>query len=255
MKSILEYIEQKKRELAQTPFLAYIADSSIEPRKRFAFVPCIAPFAMAYTDINKYILRDDASSEPLQQIINTHSREEDSHWRMYLRDLRALDMDATSDLGQVLKLLWGDDCRRTRQMVYELTSLFLRHEDLRMRLVLVEAIEGTADVAFKVFSRAAGEFEQQTGRRLHYFGMTHEILEASHSLTSESEVERLSAVEIPAEMEPEALKAVEKVYELFCIMFDELLEYAKAADTRAQQALAAQAWQKQPERAPETVVA
>lgn len=250
MKSILEYIEQKKHELAQTPFLAFIADSSIDPVKRFAFVPCLAPFVMGFMDINRLILRNDASNEPLQQILNTQSREEDTHWKMYLRDLRTLDMDAAGDLGQVLKLLWGDDNRRTRQVVYELTSLFLRHEDLRMRLALVEAMEGTADVSFKVFTRAAGEYEEQTGKRLHYFGMTHELLEANHTMTSAAEVERLQRVEIPEDMRQEALKAIDKLYELFFVMFDELLEYARARG----EATMPPPWP-QPERSRDTVVA
>jgi hypothetical protein len=229
MKRILDYIEQKKQELARSPFLEFVGDERIDVEKRFGFVPCIAPFAMAYTDINRYILRDDSSKDPLQQIINTHSREEDQHWRMYLKDLRTLGLNESTNMESVLKLLWGEHCRQTRQMVYELSGLVLRHPEPLKRLVVVEAIEGTAEVAFRVFTKAARELEEKTGKRLHYFGMTHEELEADHTLSSESSSRMLRELEIPADWEQEAEEAVDKVYALFAAMFDELLEYVVQA--------------------------
>ncbi|HEY0093507.1 MAG TPA: hypothetical protein VGB96_04250 [Archangium sp.] len=253
MKRILEHIEQKKRELAASPFLRFISDTNIDPLERFAFVPCIAPFAMAYTDINKFILRDDSSAEPLQQVINTHSREEDSHWLMYLKDLRTLELTAPMELTSMLKLLWGNDCMRTRQMVYELTSLFIQNPDLKMRLMLVEAVEGTADVAFGFFSQAARELEERTGKKLHYFGMTHELLEANHSLGAESEEQKLLALEISPEQEEFALAGVDRVYELFGMMFDELLEYALRAGARQRLRAPAGSWQEPVEQAMDSV--
>lgn len=233
MKRILDYIEQKKQELARSAFLEFVGDERIDVEKRFGFVPCIAPFAMAYTDINRYILRDDSSPDPLQQIINTHSREEDQHWRMYLKDLRTLGLNESTDLVSVLKLLWGEQCSQTRQMVYELSGLVLRHPEPVKRLVVVEAIEGTAEVAFRVFTKAARELEEKTGKRLHYFGMTHEELEADHTLCSESSSRMLKELELPAGWEQEAVEAVDKVYELFSAMFNELLEYAVQAGKSA----------------------
>ncbi|HEX8818289.1 MAG TPA: hypothetical protein VF794_00050 [Archangium sp.] len=226
MKSILDRIEQKKSELAQSPFLSFIQDSAISARKRFAFVPCIAPFAMGYTDINKFILRDDASADPLQQVINTHTREEDSHWRMYLTDLRTLNMNVSMDMANSLKMLWGDHCRMTRQLVYELSALVIQYQDPRMRLLMVEAIEGTAEVAFEFFTKAASEFEKQTGRKLHYFGMTHEEMEANHAISKESSEDLLSTLELSAQEEQQVLEAVDRVYAHFGMMFDELLAYA-----------------------------
>ena len=231
MKRILEHIESKKAELTQSPFLRFVSDSSLEPGKRFGFVPCLAPFVMAFMDLNKHILRKEGSSEPLQQLLNTQSHEEDSHWHMYLKDLRTLGLNPSLDLTQALKLLWGEDGQRTRMMVYELTSLFLRQEDPGVRLALVEAIEGTADVSFCVFSRAAGELEAQTGKRLYYFGMAHEQLEEKHTLGSEASTSLLHSVEFSAEQLRDTLRAVDRIFELFHLMFEEQLEYALRADT------------------------
>jgi hypothetical protein len=237
MKRILEHIENKKAELAQSPFLLFLSDSSLEPGKRFGFVPCLAPFVMAFMDLNKHILRKEGSSEPLQQLLNTQSHEEESHWHMYLKDLRTLGLNPSLDFTQALKLLWGDDGRCTRQVVYELTSLFLRQEDPRVRLALVEAIEGTADVAFGVFSQAAHELEAQTGKRLYYFGLAHEQLEEKHTLGSEESTALLHAVQLPPALLEETLKAVDRIFALFALMFEEQLEYALRADTASVESL------------------
>ncbi|MFY0576892.1 hypothetical protein F0U62_25390 [Cystobacter fuscus] len=226
MKRVLDYIEKKKQELSRSSFLSFIEDSSIEARERFAFVPCLAPFAMAFMDLNKYVIRDDGSEDPVQQMINVHSREEDEHWRMYVKDLRTLNMNTTMDLGSVLKMLWGKHCRHTRMLAYELTSLVTRHPDPRIRFLIVEAVEGTADVAFDAFCKAAEDFEAQTGKKLHYFGKTHDMMEANHTITSDAVEEMMTRHELSEAQLAEALDAVDEVYTLFQGMFDELLEYA-----------------------------
>lgn len=226
MKRILEQIETKKQELAQSSFLTFIEDSTLDPRERFAFVPCLAPFAMAFMDLNKYVLRDDASQDPVQQMINIHSREEDEHWRMYVKDLRTLNMDTTMDLTSALRLLWGQHCKRTRMLTYELAALVARNPDPRIRFLIVEAVEGTADVAFDSFCKAAVEFEERTGKKLHYFGKTHDMMEANHTISSDAVEEMMASYKLTPQEELQAEAAVEQVYALFHGMFDELLEYA-----------------------------
>ncbi|WP_197040946.1 hypothetical protein [Chondromyces apiculatus] len=181
---------------------------------------------MAFMDLNKYVLRDDVSSDPVQQMINLHSREEDEHWRMYVQDLRTLSLDAPMDLASVLRMLWGQQCQRTRMLAYELTALLTRHPDPRMRFLIVEAVEGTADVAFDAFCKAAAEFEVQAGKRLHYFGKTHDTMEANHTITSAAVEAMMSEHTLSEDDLTTATAAVDQVYTLFQGMFDELLAYA-----------------------------
>lgn len=249
MKRILDCIEQKKLELSQTPFLQFIKDTSIDPRRRFAFVPCLAPFVMGFKDLTVKILRDEGSQDPIQQLINTHGGEEAHHFQLYLKDLRTLQMDPNMELSDLMWLLWGDQCQQTRQVTYELTSLALRHTDPRIRLALMEAIEGTADVSFELFSKASMEFEAQTGKRLHYFGMTHKNMEENHTINTDSVQDTLAAVRFTEAQEQEALKVVETVYKLFGAMFEELLKYAQEAELsmavvaeQASSKLAAESW-------------
>jgi hypothetical protein len=118
MQAILKLIEQKASELGQSPIIQFLRDKSLDPRQRFSFVPCVAPWVFGFSDINKYVLRDDTSGDSLQQMINTHTTEDDHHWEMYVRDLEALEMNDARDYASALKLLWGNESKRTRQVVY-----------------------------------------------------------------------------------------------------------------------------------------
>lgn len=241
MKRILDYIEQKKQELAQSPFLRFLEDSSLTARQRFTFVPCIAPFAMAFGDLNKYILRDEASEHPLQKIINAHSQQDDHHWRMYLKDLQTLGMNASMDLVSVLNLLWGEDRKKTRQLVYGLTTL-IKQAEPELRMVVVEAVEATGSVASRRFSTAASEFQREEGKELYYFGPLHERLETGHAVGTENVEATLAAIEMRPEQEEAARVLVDKVFGLFSEMFDELLAYAQSVLGEQQGMTAARLW-------------
>lgn len=226
MKRILDYIEQKKSDLAQTPFMTFVANRGIAPRLRLGFAPCIAPFVMSFGDLNKYVLRDEASPDKLQGIINVHSRVDDHHWRMFLRDVQQLDLNAPLDLVGALTLLWSEDCKRTRQLTLGLSALISRTAPL-LRMVIVEAIEATGNVAFERFQLAAADFEAETGRELYYFGAVHYKLETGHAMGTENVEAILSRYSLTAEQEAEARALVDRVFELFTAMFAELLAYCR----------------------------
>ncbi len=105
-------------------------------------------------------------------------------------------------------------------------------------------------MSFGVFSRAAAELEAQTGKRLYYFGMAHELLEEKHTLGSEASTSLLHAVEFPPAQLQDTLRAVDRIFELFHIMFEEQLEYALRADGASVESLAdARQWRSDTARA------
>ncbi|MGQ0591907.1 MAG: hypothetical protein ACT4QB_04445, partial [Gammaproteobacteria bacterium] len=73
MKAIFE----AKRTYATLPLFELIRDDSMSPIDRLAFYPCMAPFILAFGDLNKYVIRDGTSTDPYQQLVNTHSYEDD----------------------------------------------------------------------------------------------------------------------------------------------------------------------------------
>lgn len=226
MKRISQRIEQNKQRLAQTALMVFVQDRELEPRRRFGFVPCMAPFVMGFSDVNKYGLREDGSEHPVQQLINAHTREDDHHWGMYLKDLRTLELNSSLDLNGALRMLWGEDRKKTRQTIYGLMAL-IEDTDPGVRMAVVEAIEATGDVAFTHFSALADEFQKATGQELCYFGHIHKELETGHAMGTEDIEAQLEALELSPELEQQALVLVDRVFALFTSMFEEWMAYAQ----------------------------
>jgi len=77
---------------------------TLSPRERLAIFPCMAPFILAFGDLNKYVMRDEASTDKHQQLVNKHTYEDDHHWPWYLEDLTALGFDRTAATARLTKL-------------------------------------------------------------------------------------------------------------------------------------------------------
>ena len=237
MKHILEYVEHKTQAFAQLPFLMFLQDESIGARQRLSFAPAMAPFAMGFSDVNKFSLRDESSSDPVQQAINTHSREDERHWGMYLRDLRTLGLNTATDMVTALRLLWGDDRKKTRQVVYGLTAL-IEGTSPAMRMAIVEAIESTGAVASKAFCKVAADFQKETGQELFYYGDLHASRESGHAQGVENVEDALAAIQLTPEEEQHAKALVDRVFQLFCDMLAEWHDYAQKAIRQEQRAAA-----------------
>lgn len=85
MKSISSSIADGKNRFVQHPFLLYLNDEGIPLEKRLTFLPDIAHFVMTFSDINRYILPFPQPQNFLEEAINTHAREDATHWPWYLR--------------------------------------------------------------------------------------------------------------------------------------------------------------------------
>jgi hypothetical protein len=225
MKAILELIDHKARELAQCPIIRFLQDKSLDPRQRFSFVPCVAPWVFGFSDINKYVLRDDSSADTLQQMINTHTTEDDHHWEMYVADLTALEMNDARDYASTLKLLWGNESKKTRQVVYGIVELVPSANSV-MRMVLLKAVEEASSACFKELFKVAEEFRALTGRRLSYFGDAHLEAESEHSMREHEAEEKLEQTVLTPEEAKQARFVVERVFKLIREMTDEFLAYA-----------------------------
>lgn len=226
MREVLEFIDQKAREMADAPIMHFLRDKRLDPRQRFSFVPCLAPWVFGFADLNTFVLRDDASKDALQQQLNTHAAEDDFHWQMYMQDLQTLGMNDVLDFASTLKLLWGAETTRTRRLVHELAGL-ITPADPVMRMVIVKAIEETSHLSFKEAFHVAAEFRELTGQPLHFFGDSHLEMEGDHSMREEEAEAQFRAIQLTPERRQQALAAVEKVFQLVRGMTDEMMEYAQ----------------------------
>lgn len=102
MRAVMREIFRAKRGYSTLPLFDFMRDDSMSPRERLAFYPCMAPFIMAFADLNKYVLRDESSTDPHQQLVNTHTFEDDHHWPWFLDDYTALGFDRPTTTVNVL---------------------------------------------------------------------------------------------------------------------------------------------------------
>ena len=101
MRRIMQLVDTRADEYAKAPLFALMRDTSVDPRQRLAFVPALSHFVMTFADIYALVLREEPTSDELQQLVNVHTREDGGHWRWFLADLDKLGHDPRSPRRQM----------------------------------------------------------------------------------------------------------------------------------------------------------
>lgn len=68
----------------------------------------MAPFILAFGDLNKYVMRDESCSDPHQRRVNAHTYEDDHHWPWYLEDMIALGLDGVTTPTELFRSIYSD---------------------------------------------------------------------------------------------------------------------------------------------------
>src|SRR5688572_20582811 len=147
MKAVMRELAQAKRHYSKLPLFEFLRAESIPPRDRLAFVPCMAPFILAFSDLNRFVLRDENSTDSVQLLINEHTHEDDHHWPWYLEDFIKLGFDRTASVTQTLRSYMKDGAQQNRTLGMRLAQLLFDTTPTE-KLVIVEAIEETGNVLF-----------------------------------------------------------------------------------------------------------
>lgn len=235
MKTVLQHILRRKREYARAPFFDFLRDERLTVAERLAFYPCMAPFILAFGDLNRYVLRDEPSDDPHQRIINAHTHEDDHHWPWYLEDFAKLGHDRPGRPVHTMQHLWSDASACNRLLSHRLAHLIWGATPA-VRLAIVEAIEETGNVLFALTSRLAVRHQQQTGVELRYLGEFHFALESGHAMNNDHA--ELAAIELSPAQRLDAIDRADQVFEQFRAWTQELLAYAQQANARPQAAAA-----------------
>lgn len=228
MKEVLELISRKQQEFAQLPLFQFLRDSTIDPKQRLAFAPIFAPFVMGFGELNSLVFREEPTEDPIQAIINQHSREDDSHWIWFLEDLKKLGFDASMPFSNALKFLWSEKTQASRHMIYELYRYTYQASPIQ-KLVVIEAVEATADIFLGATAQAARELQGATNREYRYFGELHFAIDTGHSLhlsETEQQIENLHLTELERQA---AFEWVEQVFQIFTHYFSVVLAYTETA--------------------------
>jgi hypothetical protein len=224
MKQVLQAIFQHKHRYARLPLFDFLRDETRTPRQRLSFLPCMAPFILSFGDLNRYVLRDEPTTDPHQHMINLHTHEDDHHWPWYLEDWARLGHDAEhTAASQVLRQFYSDDTTANRLLMLRLTHL-VWNATPTVRLAIVEAIEETGNVLFALTARAAAAEQQRSGLELRYCGEFHFQLESGHAMNNDHR--ELAEIPLDDATRAQALAAVEQVFGWFEDWTHELLRYA-----------------------------
>lgn len=226
---ILDHLEQNRQVLARHPFLDFVQDQSIDARRRLAFVPCLAPMTMTFSDLMTMGLRDLSSTDEIQKVLNAHTLVDDQHWQYFLRDLESLGLNEPMDFPSALRLLWGAPCARTRKLTYTFMAQ-VRGASPMMRLAILESIEVAADVGFSVLRKVGADFTRQTGKPLIYFGQPHQDLEDGHEAMGATSIRSMILGYTWSESENrQAMALADELFACFHGMVDDLYAYGQKA--------------------------
>ncbi|MBE9050591.1 hypothetical protein IQ243_09230 [Nostocales cyanobacterium LEGE 11386] len=226
MQEVLTFIENKKQEFADLPLFEFMRDKSIDPRQRLSWAPYAAPFIMNFGEMNKYVFRDEPTSDPIQAIINKHSYEDDHHWLWFLEDFKQLGIDQSLKLSEALRFLWGEETEISRWLVYQLYKFTLQADSLQ-KLIVIEVIEATGNVMFSVAADIGKEIKAITQKEFLYFANFHLNVETGHTTGSPGIEEFIQEIQLTEKTRQEAFEIVEQVFDVFTKFTHELLVHAK----------------------------
>jgi hypothetical protein len=224
MKNILDFIEEQKREFSQLPFFQYLRDESIDPRQRLSWAPWIAPFAMNFGDLNKYVFRQEPATDEIQRLINIHTHEDANHWLWYLEDLEKLGFNPSLKYSDMLRLTWSKKTEKSRLICNKIALLYKPLTDSFLRLAIIETIEAAGHVNLSLVSEVSKQLQSITKLNYRYFGPSHFAVETGHSIGIENFENVIASVELSEETRQQAFVLVEQVFELFTEMVQELME-------------------------------
>jgi hypothetical protein len=227
MKAVMRELAQAKQHYSRLPLFEFLRCETIAPRDRLAFVPCMAPFILAFSDLNRFVLRDESSPDPRQKLVNEHTHEDDHHWPWYLEDLTKLGFDRTTTLTHSLRTTMKDDCRENRMLAPRLAQV-LQGTTSTEKLVVVEAIEETGNVLFGLTSKLAQRIQADGGPELRYLGPFHFARETGHAMHG-MDHRTLEAIPLSSSERARCLDLAFRVFDLFADWSGELLAYATNA--------------------------
>jgi hypothetical protein len=226
MKEILKLIAQKKVEHSKLAFYEFLRDTKVSPRDRMAFAPCFAFFVMSFSEFNRFVLREEPTTDEIQALINHHTYEDEDHWIWFLEDIRKLGLDVPSCFTETMRFLWSDETMVQRSVVRWMFQTGAQAKPVH-RLVLVEAIENVADVFLATTKPVAEELKILDQQDCRYFGDLHSISDAGHTMYSKEMEKFIGSIPLTVEEHTEAVRLVHETFDVFADLMSDLLAHAK----------------------------
>lgn len=225
-KQILEIINQKQEFHSESPFYQFLRNTSVSPQERLAFAPCFAFFVMNFSELNRHVLREEPTTNPIQLIINDHTYEDEDHWIWFLEDIHKLGYDINTSFTETMRFLWSDETMVQRKVVQWMLQTAAMAKPIH-RLVLVESIEAIADVFLSTTRSVSEELQALNQINCRYFGELHFGSDTGHTMHSETMTDFLENIVLTTEESEEAIQIVQQAFDIFSDLVSDLLAHAK----------------------------
>jgi hypothetical protein len=227
MKLLLELIDKKQQEYLQSPFFKYMEDNTIEPRQKLVYAPIVVPLALDFSEWCKQVIRDEPTTNRIQEMLNVHTYEEHFHWQWLLEDMEKMGIDYPVKFSDAAKFLWSEQTKVSRAML-PLFSRYTYGADPIIKLIALEVSEVTANAFFKATMSAALQLEEMQGEEFRYFGTRHNQIENTHTLHTPACLQEMKDIEISDEIREKAIEVINVSFDYFTKLVDEFYLYAQA---------------------------
>ncbi|MDT9681055.1 hypothetical protein RND61_03030 [Streptomyces sp. TRM76323] len=227
MRRIMDFRDERQRALERHPLCDWLSDERISERNRLEILPILAPFVLAFRDLNRWVLPFPEPSAPLQRSINVHTEEDRNHAALYLEDWCRLEMDERLGWSASDALWWITRAPQTRVLRDTLHRFAALHRadagDPVLRFCQSEAIEASGHVFFRHTAPVAARLSEATGLDYRYLGPHHLALESGHVETEDA----FETVELTERQYRAGTTLVADTFDVFVRMFDSFHEYAR----------------------------
>lgn len=226
MKEILSLIEDKQMEFSQHPLYKFLRNEAIAPQKRLAFAPCFAFFVMGIGELNTCVFRDTLTNDPIQDLINQHTYEDDKHWIWFLEDLEKLGIDYSLRFSKTLRYLWSKKTNFSRWTTYRLYRLAYQARPIQ-KLVMIKAIEAIANIFLSATAKAAIDLQDMSQQTYYYCGQHHCLVNSKHQMHSEEQEEFIKNIQISVKYHKNFYQIVKQVFDIFTEFSSAILDYTQ----------------------------
>lgn len=241
MKEAVRYLDEFVRRLGAHPLYEWTTTAPLaDPRRHYdSFIPLLG-FVMTFPYYNEIYLEYRGASEPdppalsrLKEIINEQAREDKTHVRLFLQDMRRLKLDDVWRLRSPSSLLWTiwvspmfDDARA---VLSKRVEAVVDHEDAwpAYRYLHMEQIERDGNLLFTATHALTDKVVAAHGADPVYFGEHHLVRESGHVGGDE-----FVDVELSDEQMARARGLIEYKHALSMKMNDAMYRFVRDAEPR-----------------------
>jgi hypothetical protein len=194
-------IDHHREALAQHPFLRGLEkQGTIEQFRRL--LQGLAFFTLVFQDVLR-LAQERCTDPQVKAVAHTLERGDRGHEQWYLEDLERLGIPLD------VRWMFSADHAPARDIGYKLLSEVLTAGDDRSRLSVMLSLEA---MAREFFIRVPSFAERVGARGLKYFGVGHLAAEEGHQIFADDGQRQLTTINIPDEIVPEVLTAIERTF-------------------------------------------